>query len=253
MDISIVIPTLNEADRIGELVQYLRECENGPNDFEIIVVDGYSTDDTELVARRAGAVTMRAQRGRAVQMNHGASRAKGDILFFLHADTTPPPSFRKDILHTIRQGYSAGCYRLSFDYNHWFLKLNCWFTRFNFTRFRFGDQGLFVTRDLFQRSGCFNNSLALLEDQDLVRRIRRMAGFKVLDRAVVTSARKYLQNGILRLQFIFLLIYVLYSMRFSQRRLTTLYRRLIRDERNAPQSRPSLEPEIPTDCSSWGA
>src|SRR5438093_8363934 len=121
MLISIIIPTWNEEDRIGELVTFLRGHSHKNVEYEIIVVDAGSSDQTVREATLSGAHTGEAQRGRAPQMNHGAFLARGDILFFLHADTHPPDSFLHDIVTAVQEGYSAGSYRLSFDFHHWFL------------------------------------------------------------------------------------------------------------------------------------
>lgn len=229
MRISVVIPALNEADRIGGLIRYLRGCAGPAGEIEIIVIDGNSIDGTAAAAQNAGASVFSSPRGRAVQMNTGAVHATGDILFFLHADTVPPPTFLTDIVEADCEGYSAGCYRLSFDQKHWFLQMNCWFTRFNVTRFRFGDQGLFVRREIFRQCGGFDEKHLLLEDQEIVHRIRQIARFRVLRGAVKTSARKYLQNGIIRLQLIFVLIYFLHAIGFTQETLMKIYSKLIHD------------------------
>src|SRR5688572_13388415 len=182
MLVSVIIPTFNEETRIAELIHYIRNC-NGGIEAEVIVTDGFSTDETPLRAVEAGAQTIQVKKGRANQMNCGAALAKGEILFFLHADTIPPPTFISDIVHANSQGYSAGCYRLSFDYDHWFLRLNCGFTRFNFTPFRFGDQGLFIHKEVFQKIEGFNPEFLVLEDQEIVWRIKRVARFKIFDKA----------------------------------------------------------------------
>ena len=84
-------------------------------------------------------------------MNLGATIAKEKVLYFLHADSTPPQNFTADISKAVGQGYGIGCYRLAFDYKHWLLKANCWFTRFDVNAFRFGDQSLFVTKEIFDK------------------------------------------------------------------------------------------------------
>jgi rSAM/selenodomain-associated transferase 2 len=229
MLISIIIPTYNEDDKIGELVLFLKENSVGPSRVEVIVSDGCSTDGTTLRAAESGAIVISGSKGRAEQMNRAAAIAKGNILFFLHADTRPSESYVNDLVDAVQAGYSAGCYRLSFDYTHWFLRLNCWFTRFNFTPFRFGDQSLFVTREIFKKVGGFDSRLLLMEDQEIVRRIKKAVKFIVFKQAVETSARKYLENGILRLQLIFVLIYLSYKLGVSQRRLFRLYHGLIRE------------------------
>lgn len=231
MILSIIIPTLNEEDSIGRTVEYLRSCFAGLQQVEVIVVDGCSFDRTVMIAKNAGAVTVIGKRGRAIQMNQGASVSTAPLLFFLHADTLPPKSLLSDISGAVQEGYSAGCYRLSFDYEHWFLRLNSWFTRFDINSFRYGDQGLFVTRDIFEKVGGFDESLGLMEDHEIIRRMKHLTKFKIFPKFVKTSARKYLKNGIYRLQCSFVLIYLFYKLGFSQEKLLTIYQSLIRDER----------------------
>ncbi|MBC6992204.1 hypothetical protein [Hymenobacter sp. BT491] len=93
---------------------------------------------------------------------------------------------------------------------------------------RFGDQSLFVRRDLFARIGGYREDLLVMEVQDIVARLRARGPFQLLPRAVTTSARKYLVNGVFRLQWIFILLVMLYKLGVLQRRLVQLYRRLVR-------------------------
>jgi rSAM/selenodomain-associated transferase 2 len=231
MLVSIIIPALQEENCISGLIHYIRKkCIYG-SETEIIVADGFSSDGTVLRSTEAGARTIQVSKGRSRQMNSGASIATGDVLFFLHADTIPPPSFLANIRQAFEEGYAAGCFQLSFDYPHWFLRFNCWFTRFDFLPFRFGDQGLFIRRNLFEEIGRFNEKLLLMEDQEIIKRIKQKTRFKIFDQSVTTSARKYLTNGIFRLQLIFTLIYFLYQLGMSQEKLVRLYKRLIRDDK----------------------
>jgi rSAM/selenodomain-associated transferase 2 len=229
LTISIIIPTFNEADSIAALLSYLSQDTADEAALEILVVDGGSTDATVQLARQAGAAVLASPRkGRAAQLNYGAQRARGEILYFLHADSYPPLGFVAEVRLAVAQGYGAGCYRLAFDHPHWFLRFSAWCTRLPLTAVRFGDQSLFVRRDLFARLGGYREELLVMEDQDIVGRLRAQAPFRLLPRAVTTSARKYLENGVFRLQGIFTLIVVLYRLGVSQRRLMQLYRRLIR-------------------------
>jgi hypothetical protein len=152
-------------------------------------------------------------------------------VYFLHADSYPPAGFTEDITEAVRAGYGSGCYRLSFDRSHWFLRANCWFTRFNVDAVRFGDQSLFVRRDVFEKAGRFREDLVVMEDQEIIGRIRKYTRFKVFPRSVTTSARKYLQNGIYRLQGVFFVIYFMYQLGFSQEQLVRAYRWLIRQDK----------------------
>jgi rSAM/selenodomain-associated transferase 2 len=195
---------------------------------EVIVVDAKSRDRTWNVAFRYGArVIGHAARGRAIQMNRGAAVAEGSILYFLHADTLPPYDFTSDILRAVDEGASSGCFRLAFDSSHWLLSASAWCTRININAVRFGDQSLFVTRDAFQESGGFDEGMKLLEDQEIVSRLRRQGSFVVLPQSVITSARRYVANGTVRLQAINTGIYFLYRCGVSQQFLARFYRRLI--------------------------
>jgi rSAM/selenodomain-associated transferase 2 len=226
--ISIIIPTYNEADQIGQTISKTR-ASAGDAEIEFIVADGGSTDDTVSIARKRGATTIVCDRkGRGAQMNQGAGIAQGEILYFLHADTIPPAKFTHFILHAYAKGYTSGCFQLSFDYQHWFLKANCWFTRFNFNGVRFGDQSLFVTKDVFNKAHGFREDLLLMEDQEIIHRLKRHGNFKVMNAAVTTSARKYIDNGVYRMQSIFYRIWLMYYLGYSQTYLLQLYKRLIR-------------------------
>ena len=226
--ISIIIPTYNEAGQIAETISktYAATIQHP---VEIIVADGGSTDNTLEIAAKCNAITIAGEiKGRAAQMNLGASIAKGDILYFLHADSIPPKKFTAYIMEAIDKGFSSGCFRLCFDYSHWFLKVNSWFTRFDVNAVRFGDQSLFVTKNVFNKSGGFKESLLMMEDQEIIHRIKKYGKFIVMNDVVTTSAKKYLDNGIYRLQAIFFRIWLLYYLGYSQEYLLKLHRRRIK-------------------------
>jgi len=226
--ISIIIPTFNEEENIAETIDQVRKRDPGHYAIEIIVSDGHSTDRTREIAAKAGATVVVSQKkGRSAQMNFGASKAKEEILYFLHADSIPPEGFSNYILDAVKKNVIGGCFRLSFDHQHWFLKANCWFTRFNVNAVRFGDQSLFVTKDVFNKCGGFREDLLMMEDQEIIHRIKKHGKFTVMNAAVSTSARKYLDNGIYRMQVIFFRIWLLYYLGHSQERLLKLHKRLI--------------------------
>jgi len=213
------------------LIDYLRKNEVGEL-IEIIVTDGQSTDNTVGVATSAGAtVVVSPNKGRSAQMNYGASFAKAGVLYFLHADSFPPAGYADKISHQVKKGYGIGCFRLQFDTAHWFLKANAWFTRFNYNAFRFGDQSLFVLKDIFIKAGGFNEKLVVMEDQEIIHRLKKYGKFKVMSHAIITSSRKYTQNGIYKMQGIFFLIYFMYQIGMPQSKLTSLYRRLIKQDK----------------------
>lgn len=229
--LSVIIPTFNEAENIAALIDSLQK-NNHDELIEIIIADGHSTDDTVVAAARAGAkVLVSPNKGRGSQMNYGASLAKATVLYFLHADSLPPTGYADKIAEQIKNGYSIGCFRLQFDIANWFLKANAWFTRFDYNAFRFGDQSLFVLKDVFIKAGGFNEKLIVMEDQEIIHRLKKYGKFKVMPQAVITSARKYTANGIYKMQGIFFLIYLLYKTGVPQNKLTALYRRLIKQDK----------------------
>ncbi|MDQ3100306.1 MAG: TIGR04283 family arsenosugar biosynthesis glycosyltransferase [Bacteroidota bacterium] len=229
--ISVIIPTYNEEGYIGATVGAVLRAARKDLLAEVIVVDGGSTDGTTKEAEAAGArVITSLRKGRAVQMNVGAENAQGTILYFLHADSIPPGGFTQRIIDDARETI-AGCFRLRFDHRHWFLRANCWFTRFDIQAFRYGDQSLFVKADAFQRTDGFNEQLVIFEDNEIITRLKKIGSFKVLPFCVQTSARKYLENGIYRMQGVFYLMWFMYSLGYSQEKLVNTYRVLIRQDK----------------------
>lgn len=227
--LSIIIPTFNEAGHIGPLLRALRELGAAAPDVELIVADGGSTDATAAEAAEAGGCLVRSPRkGRAAQLNYGAARAQGNMLYFLHADSYPPATLLADLRRAVAAGYGSGCFRLAFDDGHWFLQLSAWCTRFDWDALRFGDQSLFVRRAVWAAAGGYDERLVVFEDQEIIRRLRRQGRFVVLPGAVTTSARKYRANGVYRLQLTFGLLCLLYRLGVAQATLVRLYRRLIR-------------------------
>lgn len=206
--ISIIIPVLNEGATIGALLGYLYEHTNPALIREILVVDGGSTDDTRSIAGTMGVRVIRSGRGRAVQMNKGAMLARAEVLYFLHADTYPPPGFDRAILDAVSRGHGAGSFRMRFDCNSRFLSFFAWCSRFNSNICRGGDQSLFVLKTLFRSSGGFNEAYRIYEDNEFTARLYRTTRFTVLPQSVTTSARKYRQLNRFRLQLHFGMIHL---------------------------------------------
>ena len=221
--ISIIVPVFNEEANLERFIFYIKENILNTK-AELIFIDGGSSDNTVRICKERRAKVFKApQKGRAAQMNFGASKATGNILYFLHVDSLPPPSLIEDIYENIEMGYSAGCYKLSFDSGHYLLKFYTWFTQFDVNIFRFGDQSLFITRKAFYDINGFDESLQVMEDQQIVRDIKKENAFVIIPKAVVTSSRKYDQIGILKLQFIFALIVCLYYLGISQKVIINFY------------------------------
>jgi rSAM/selenodomain-associated transferase 2 len=227
MTFSVIIPTYNEALTIGSLVTQLLGC-GGTALREVLVIDANSSDGTADVARRAGATVRQSPRtGRAAQMNCGASLAAGEVLYFVHADVIIHPDFVTDIAQAVQTGYEAGCYRFRFASDKAMLRINSYGTRFSGLMSRGGDQTLFVTRALFDRLGGFDERYVIMEDFEIIRRIRRIARFWIVPKDVHVSARKYDANSWLRVQLANLTAFSLFFLKVSPPRIARTYKAML--------------------------
>ena len=225
MTLSVIIPTYKEAGNIIRLVAALRHY--APQ-VQVLVVDANSPDGTAEAARQAGATVLLAPRaGRATQMNYGATHATGEVLYFVHADVGLHPNFVATITQAVADGYEAGCYRFRFDSRHPMLRINSYGTRFEGIMSRGGDQTLFVTRRLFERLGGFNEQFVIMEDFEIIQRIRRIARFFIAPHAVTVSARKYETNSWLRVQVANLTAFVLFFLKVEPPRIARTYKAML--------------------------
>ena len=226
MTLSIIVPTFQEAGRIAVTVDSARAL---GGEVEIIVVDGGSSDGTAEIARAHGArVIVTADRGRARQMNQGAAAASGDVLLFLHADTTLPPDAPSAIAAILSDpAIAGGCFRLRFDDDHPVLRVSSALTQFRFKLFHYGDCAYFVRRGTFREMGGFN-AMPLLEDLDFWLRLNRAHRVVVARASVLTSARRFRQVGVVRQQTLATLIVLLYMLGVGAPRLARLYHRFTR-------------------------
>jgi rSAM/selenodomain-associated transferase 2 len=227
--ISIIIPTHNNERQLNSLLGYLRRVPFVEYITEVIVSDGNSKDRTIEVAESYNDVKIVRSDGAKVtaQMNAGAKVATGRILYFLHPDTLPPRDFAYEIVNHFENGHTSGCFRLQFDHSHWFLRFNAWFTRFKFNWFRSGDQSLFIERSLFNSFKGFNEDHLFVGAQELIDKVSATGHFVVIPRYITTSGRKYIDNGIYRLQWVYFYIFTLYRMGASQSHITRTYHHLM--------------------------
>jgi len=179
LDISIIIPTLNEAESIERLIHRLKNC-GCSESHEIIVVDAGSSDNTIELAEKAGAKTLLSpKKGRAPQMNHGAKAAQGDLLYFVHADSLPPEKFCLSIKESLETGSQIGGFRFKFDSNKKILAFNNWTTQFDKIFVRGGDQTIFIKRKLFDELQGFDEKFRIMEEYDFIERAQKKTPYKV--------------------------------------------------------------------------
>ncbi len=195
-NLSIIIPTLNEAGCITKTVVGLV----GQPGVEVIVADGGSEDGTVPLATAAGARVIAAPAGRGHQQNIGARAAHGKVLLFLHADTRLPEGFAPQIREALaRPGIVAGAFRFAIGAKGWRFRLleHCTHWRAIWFGLPYGDQALFLPAARFQAMGGFKE-LALLEDLDLVRRLRKLGRIALLATPATTSPRRWQRLGVVR-------------------------------------------------------
>jgi rSAM/selenodomain-associated transferase 2 len=229
LSIGIVVPVLNEAAILELALMRLKAI--APS-CPVIVVDGGSADGSAEIARRHFPTAACPAANRGAQMNQGARVLSADILLFLHADSALPDGFEAQIEHALADPrVVAGCFRLRFDSERTMLRLYSWCTQFPGRFLHFGDQGFFFRREAFERLNGYRE-LPFMEDADILRRLRapgflglgrRLGKFVVLPAAVTTSARRFLQTGIVRQQLVNILIVTLFELGVSARRLARLY------------------------------
>ncbi len=224
--LSIIIPTLNESSNIQELLTWLRTSDSRLQ--EIIIVDGGSTDGTLELIQTLDVVVTSSAPSRAIQMNVGAKVAKGNVLYFVHADTRPPKSYLNDIDASIADGYKYGCYRSRFDTNALQMRMNAFFTRYHFLMFRGGDQSLFVEKNLFEKSQGFDEEMCIMEEYEWLRRVKGEGRFKIIPKGCLISTRKYDKNSYFRINFANLFVFMLFYLNYPSRKMAKIYKWLLK-------------------------
>lgn len=230
MNLSVIIPTLNEASNIVNTISTLQR-HGGSHILEILVVDGGSTDDTVQLAESCGArVLFSKEKSRAAQMNMGAEHSQGEILYFVHADTIAPQTFAAEIQNAMARGVEMGCFRYKFDSPSWLLRINAYFTRFHFLFCQGGDKTFFIRRKLFFEIGQYDTKHIIMEEYDFLRRAQKRGHqLVVLPCECLVSARKYAHNSWLRVQIANALVFNLWAWGGARpETLKAVYRRILR-------------------------
>ncbi|MFT6841242.1 MAG: rSAM/selenodomain-associated transferase 2 [Candidatus Azotimanducaceae bacterium] len=196
--LSVIIPTLNEAPRIARLLDNIQAVRDAQPDFpvEVIVVDGGSTDQTFALTQHRVDRFMASAAGRAIQMNAGAAHASHTTLLFLHADTLLPLQAVSFLRQAFDAGASWGRFNVQFDAPARRFRGLAWMMngRSRLTGICTGDQGIFVQRYVFQAIGGYA-PIALMEDVELSRRLRRLQRPACIQYPVITASRRWQQRG----------------------------------------------------------
>lgn len=224
--ISVIIPVLHEAERINNCLSHLKS--QFDNNFcQIIVVDADQNGSTINSITDNNILTVTCEKGRAGQMNKGAKLAAGDNLLFLHADTTLPPGALQKIIGVLdNPRYVAGAFNLAIDSNRVSLKLvaACASLRCHLTRIPYGDQAVFIRKDYFEKIGLFEE-IELMEDFELMRRIKKRGDrIYIIPEKVITSARRWLNEGVFYTTLRNWFLVLLYRLGISPDKLKKFYR-----------------------------
>jgi rSAM/selenodomain-associated transferase 2 len=189
MKISVVIPTLNEELSIGETLEKVNSLENI---CEIILVDGGSLDKTLEIARKFGLKTIQTKPGRGLQLDAGARAAKGDVFWFLHADTLPPEDGGAQIFNALRdKQVVGGNFEIRFQGDSRAAKFLTWlYPKLRLLGLCYGDSAFFVRREFYEKSGGFT-PLPLFEDVEFYQKLKRYGRFVHLKSFVVSSSRRF--------------------------------------------------------------
>lgn len=195
--ISVVIPTLNEADKIDMTLAALARLREAGG--EVIVADGGSTDATREIARPLCDQVIQAHCGRARQMNAGAARARGELLWFLHADSPPSPVVLEQLVNADEPDTAWGRFDVRLSGPGLLLRATEWLMnrRSRLTGICTGDQGIFVRRTLFEQLGGYAD-IALMEDIELSRRLKQHQRPHCLRGPLLTSSRRWEEHGVIR-------------------------------------------------------
>jgi len=221
--ISIIIPTLNESLLLQRLLCGLNKIID--SQVEIIVVDGGSNDNTLEIASKYAHQVFVTEQGRATQMNYGAAFAKGEVLFFLHADSMLTTNAFQKLKEIVKESaYVGGAFRLQIDSNKLLLSIISQVVnlRSRFFHLVYGDQGIFVRKKIFLEVGKFLIT-PLMEDVEFYGRLRASGKTVILNEKILTSARRWEKEGILYATFRNWLLLIMYYMGIPAKQLEKLY------------------------------
>jgi rSAM/selenodomain-associated transferase 2 len=223
--VSIVVPTWRDDAALSRLLPQLAALQPGAD--EVLVVDGAGSEATRALATAAGARYLASPAGRGTQLNCGARAARGDVLWFVHADAGVSPAAVGAITRALALGADSGAFRFRFGgergaTQRLLERAIAWRGAVGTV---YGDQGLFARRAAFERAGGFAEA-PLFEEVPLVRALRRRGGFRVLDEPIVVSPRRWQQDGFWRRTLENRLLALGHAAGLSPARLARWYRRV---------------------------
>lgn len=223
-DLSVIIPVLNEEENIEALIDHISQEEVRA---EIIVSDGKSTDNTAEKAESKGAVVVSSTPGRGTQLNKGAEAASASILIFLHADSRLEKGALSKMVEQMGQDKDliGGCFKLKISSQNLLLKFISWSSnlRAKYLNLIFGDQGIFVRRDIFNELGGFPE-IELMEDWEFSKALAKKGRLLYVDKKIYTSARRWENHGVLKTIILMHKIKILYKLGISPSKLKEIYR-----------------------------
>lgn len=223
--ISVIIPVINEEKNLIKLFSNLVQKQ----EIEFIFVDGGSNDNTVNLIKKAGfKVILSPILRRSYQMNLGAKKAQGKILLFLHGDTILPDNYDQVIINTVQKNnFIAGAFKLKID-NHkplfrFIETLINW--RSQYLSLPYGDQGIFIPKQIFDGINGYKD-LAIMEDFDLIKRVKKIGKIYIVNASVITSARRWEKVGIVKTTLINQLIIMGYYLKIKPEKLALFYRKI---------------------------
>jgi len=221
--ISVIIPTYNEELYIGALLSQILGF-NVADDIEVLIVDGGSSDRTLQVASNfEDLIILNSEKGRSKQMNLGAKEAHGDVLFFLHADSSLPKNSFELIRKSVKNKPNcAGTFYLEFDKKGFWYSLYSRCSRIKHPLVTYGDQGLFIRKKLFFEFDGFPD-VPILEDYFLIRQLYKKKSLIKLNQAITTSSRRFEKSGVIRQQLKNILIILAYYFGVPNQHLAKWY------------------------------
>jgi len=232
MLISVIIPVYNEKENLRKRLSFL--CEQA-NKFPIEIIVSNSpetTDNSKIVCNNFDKVRyfLSDKKGRAPQMNFGASKAKGDILLFLHADVKLPNDFYNQIKNAVENNFEAGFFCFQFDKNSFLLNINSAATKKDGIFAGGGDQCQFFTKKTFKKLGGFNEEYCIMEDFEIIGKVRKQKiPFTIIQSPVIVSSRKYEENSWFKVNLINGYMFLKYKLGTPPEKLRKTYKSLLRE------------------------